>query len=143
MLRNIPNILSPDMLWTLQAMGHGDTLVIGDANFPGQSMGQRCHRMDGISATDVLEAVLTLLPLDTFVPDPAQVMQMVDDPDGTPPIFDEFQRIIDEVADHPALIARVDRFAFYDLARKGFAVVQTGEARLYGNIILKKGVVTS
>ncbi len=122
-------------------MGHGDTLVIGDANFPGQSMGQRCHRLDGLSATDVLEAVLTLMPLDTFVPDPAQVMQMVEDPDGTPPVVETFQEIIDRVADHPAPIAKVERFKFYDLAREGFAVIQTGEGRLYGNIIVKKGVI--
>lgn len=122
-------------------MGHGDTIVLGDANFPGQSMGQRCHRMDGISATDALEAVLTLMPLDAFAPDPALVMQMVEDTYGLPPIVGEFQRIIDSVADHPAPIAKVERFAFYDLARKAFAVVQTGEARLYGNIILKKGVI--
>lgn len=122
-------------------MGHGDTIVLGDANFPGQSMGQRCHRMDGISATDALDAVLTLMPLDAFAPDPALVMQMVEDTYGLPPIVGEFQRIIDSVADHPAPIAKVERFAFYDLARKAFAVVQTGEARLYGNIILKKGVI--
>ncbi len=122
-------------------MGHGDTLVIGDANFPGQSMGRRCHRLDGLSATDVLEAVLTLMPLDTFVPDPAQVMAMVEDPDGTPPVVETFQEIIDRVADHPAPIAKVERFKFYDLAREGFAVIQTGEGRLYGNIIVKKGVI--
>jgi L-fucose mutarotase len=122
-------------------MGHGDTIVLGDANFPGQSMGQRCHRMDGISATDALDAVLTLMPLDAFAPDPALVMQMVEDTYGLPPVVGEFQRIIDSVADHPAPIAKVERFAFYDLARKAFAVVQTGEARLYGNIILKKGVI--
>ncbi len=124
-------------------MGHGDTIVLGDANFPGTSMGQECIRMDGISATDVLEAVLTLMPLDSFVPDPAQVMQMVEDPDGVPPVVAEFQRIIDATADHPAPIAKVERFAFYDLAQEAFAVVQTGEDRLYGNIILKKGVIAS
>ena len=141
MLRNIPNILSPDILWTLQAMGHGDTLVIADANFPGESMGQSCHRLDGITATDVLEAVLTLMPLDTFVPDPAQVMAMVEDPDGMPPVVHAFQEIVDRVADHPAQIAKVERFQFYDLAREAFAVIQTGEGRLYGNIIVKKGVI--
>ena len=122
-------------------MGHGDTLVIGDANFPGTSISRRTHRMDGLSATDVLEAVLTLMPLDSFVSDPAQVMQVVDDPEAIPPVVSEFQRIIDAVADHPAPIAKVERFAFYDLARDGFAVLQTGEERLYGNIILKKGVI--
>ena len=141
MLRNIPNILSPDLLWTLQAMGHGDTIVLGDAKFPCESMGQRCHRMDGITATDALEAILTLFPLDHFVEDRAQVMQVVGEPDAVPPIVAEFQRIIDTVADNPAPIAKVERFAFYDLAREAFAVVQTGESRLYGKIILTKGVI--
>jgi L-fucose mutarotase len=141
MLRNIPNILSPDLLWTLQAMGHGDTDCSGGRKFPVQSMGLQCYRMDGISATDALEAVLMLMPLDAFVPDPALVMQMVEDTYGLPPVVGEFQRIIDSVADHPAPIAKVERFAFYDLARKAFAAVQTGESRLYGNIILKKGVI--
>jgi len=141
MLRNIKHILSPDLLWTLQTMGHGDTIGLGGANFPGQSVGQRCHWMDGISATDALEAVLTLMPLDAFVPDPALVMQIVEGTDGLSPVAGEFQRIIDSVADHPAPIAKVERFAFYDLVREAFAVVKTGESRLYGNIILKKGVI--
>jgi len=97
--------------------------------------------MDGISATDALEAVLTLMPLDAFVPDPALVMQMVEDPHGLPHVVWEFQRTIDSVADHPAPISKVVRFAFYDLAREAFAVAQTGESRHYGNIILKKGVI--
>ena len=141
MLRNIPPILSPDLLWTLRAMGHGDTIVIADANFPATAMGARCHRLDGISATDVLTAILTVMPLDTFVSDPAHVMQVVGDPDAKPPVIAEFQRIVNEIADHPAQIASLERFSFYDEARKAFAIVQTGEGRLYGNIILKKGVL--
>lgn len=141
MLRNIPSILSPDLLWTLRAMGHGDEIVIGDANFPATSMCSRTHRLDGITATDVLEAILTLMPLDSFVPDPALVMQVVGDPSATPEIVTQFQKIIDDTADHPAPIASLERFAFYDRARTCFAAVQTGESRLYGNIILKKGVI--
>jgi L-fucose mutarotase len=141
MLRNIPPILSPDLLWTLRAMGHGDEIVIVDANFPGTAMGSRCHRLDGLSATDVMQAVLSVLPLDSFVPDPALVMEVVGDPDATPPVVVEFQNIITECADNPATLGKLERFSFYERAKTAFAIVQTGETRLYGNIILKKGVI--
>ncbi|QIE43409.1 ribose ABC transporter (plasmid) [Rhodobacteraceae bacterium SC52] len=141
MLRSIPPILSPDLLWTLRAMGHGDDIVIADANFPATSMGARCHRLDGITATDVLSAILTVLPLDSFVPDPAIVMQVVGDPDVVPPVVAAFQRIVNTTADTPVKLASLERFDFYDRAKSAFAVVQTGESRLYGNIILKKGVI--
>lgn len=141
MLRGIPKILSPDLLHALAAMGHGDDIVIADANFPAESSAKRCIRLDGVSATETLQAVLGLLPLDTFVPDPALVMQVVGDPDAVPEIVIEFQSIIDRTADNPAGIARLERFAFYERAQKAFVVVQTGELRLYGNIILKKGVI--
>lgn len=141
MLRNIPPILSPDLLSSLRAMGHGDEIVIADANFPGTSLGTRCHRLDGISATDVLRAILTVMPLDSFVPDPAIVMAVVDDPDAIPPVVAAFQTIIDDTADHPRIIQNLERFSFYDRASSAFAIVQTGETQLYGNIILKKGVI--
>ncbi|PJI84277.1 L-fucose mutarotase [Yoonia maricola] len=141
MLRNIPPILSPDLLHSLRAMGHGDDIVIADANFPGTALSQRCHRLDGVSATDVLAAVLTVLPLDTFVADPALVMQVVEDADAVPPIVGAFKKIITATADTPASLAKLERFAFYERAKTAFAIVQTGETRLYGNIILKKGVI--
>lgn len=141
MLRNIPPILSPDLLTSLRAMGHGDDIVIADANFPATALGQRCHRLDGISATDALTAILTVLPLDTFVPDPAITMQVVNDPDAMPEVVATFQTIITQTADQPVQIAAIDRFAFYARAQAAFAIVQTGETRLYGNIILKKGVI--
>jgi len=122
-------------------MGHGDDLVIADANFPATALGARCHRLDGLTATDVLRAVLTVLPLDSFVPDPAVVMEVVDNPDALPPIVAEFQNITKETADNPVELNRLERFAFYDRAKSAFAIVQTGETRLYGNIILKKGVI--
>lgn len=143
MLRNIPPILSPDLLWTLRAMGHGDDLVIADANFPATALGTKCHRLDGLTATDVLQAVLTVLPLDRYVQNPAVVMEVVDDPDATPPIVTEFQNITTTTADHPATLDKLERFAFYDRAESAFAIIQTGETRLYGNIILKKGVIGS
>lgn len=141
MLRNIPSILSPDLLHCLRAMGHGDEIVLADANFPGSSMGQRLIRLDGISCTDTLGAIVRLLPLDTFVETPAHVMEVVGDPATIPEIVAEFQTIIDTQADNPAPIAALERFAFYERARKAYAVVQTGETRLYGNIILTKGVL--
>lgn len=141
MLRNIPAILSPDLLHSLRAMGHGDDIVIGDANFPATTLATRCHRLDGISATDVLEAILKVFPLDTFVPDPAVVMEVVGDPTATPTVVGAFQTLIDAHADIPCKITGIERFAFYERAKAAFAIVQTGETRLYGNIILKKGVI--
>ena len=141
MLRNIPAILSPDLLQTLRAMGHGDDIVIADANFPATALANRCHRLDGIAATEVLEAVLCVMPLDSFVSDPALVMEVVDDPKAVPPIVSAFQDIVTQTADTPAQLGRLERFAFYERAKAAFAIVQTGETRLYGNIILKKGVI--
>lgn len=141
MLRNIPPLLSPDLLRTLRAMGHGDEVVIADANFPATALGNRCHRLDGLSATDVLEAVLTVLPLDQYVRNPALVMEVVEDPDLVPAIVAEFQAITTATADNPAILDKLERFAFYDRAKTAFAIIQTGETRLYGNIILKKGVI--
>lgn len=141
MLRNLDPLLSPDILHILASMGHGDDLVIADANFPAASMCDRCVRADGSDASEILRAVLTVLPLDTFVPDPAISMAIVDDPDTIPEAVADFQSIVNEVADHTATIALTERFSFYDRARASFAVIQTGERRLYGNIILKKGVI--
>ena len=141
MLLNIPPILSPDLLWTLRAMGHGDDIVIADANFPGTTLGTRCHRLDGISATEVLKAVLSVLPLDAYVPDPALVMGVVDEPNRVPPIVAEFQSIIAAASDNLVTVGKLERFDFYEHARSAFAIVQTGETRLYGNIIIKKGVI--
>ena len=141
MLLNIPPILSPDLLWTLRAMGHGDDIVIADANFPGTTLGTRCHRLDGISATEVLKAVLSVLPLDAYVPDPALVMGVVDEPNRVPPIVAEFQSIVAAASDNLVTVGKLERFDFYEHARSAFAIVQTGETRLYGNIIIKKGVI--
>ncbi|KJZ18314.1 RbsD/FucU family protein [Loktanella sp. S4079] len=138
MLYNIPPILSPDLLWTLRAMGHGDEIVIADANFPAEGLGPRCLRLDGISATDVLKAIVGLMPLDNFVTTPAHTMQVVNEPDAVPEIVATFRTLIPNHS-----VGTLERFAFYDRAAKAFAVVQTGETRLYGNIILTKGVIGS
>jgi len=142
MLRGIDPILSPDLLHVLRAMGHGDEIVVSDANFPAHSVGSRVLRLDGVTATDVLEAVLSVMPLDSFVEDPAHTMAVVGDPAAKPAIVKEFQDIIHRIADAPSQLRALERFAFYDRARNAYAVVQTGETRLYGNIILKKGVIS-
>ncbi|WP_338721034.1 RbsD/FucU domain-containing protein [Devosia sp. XK-2] len=140
MLKNIPALLGPELLSTLRAMGHGDELVIADANFPAEFLGPMTIRADGISATAMLDAILTLLPLDQYVEETAIGMQVVGDPTARQPIDDEFEAIIarHEPEKH---YSKIERFAFYDRAAKAAAVIQTGETRLYGNIILKKGVI--
>ncbi len=141
MLRNIDPILSPELLYALRAMGHGDEIALVDSNFPAESIGPSCIRADGSTNSQILKAVLTLMPLDTFVSAPAHCMQVVDDPQAVPDAVKDFQVIINETADEPRDIQSLERFAFYERAAKAFAVVQTGERRLYGNIILTKGVI--
>lgn len=142
MLRDINPLLSPDLLHALRAMGHGDEIVIADANFPGTSTGPSCIRADGSSASEILEAVMSIMPLDSFVPDPALTMQVVGDAQAIPEAVADFQNIIEATADNPVQIQTLERFAFYKRAATAFAIVQTGERRLYGNIILKKGVIS-
>jgi len=141
MLRNIDPMLSPELLHALRSMGHGDDIVIADANFPGSSCGPPCIRADGASAKEMLRAVLSVMPLDAFVSDPAVTMQVVGDAAVIPEAVTDFQRIITETADNPVQVQSIERFAFYDRAANAFAIVQTGERRLYGNIILTKGVI--
>ena len=133
--------LTPDLLSHLRAMGHGDLLVIADANFPAETCASRIERLAGVSATEALSAILSIMPLDTYVDAPARTMQVVGDPEAIPEIVEEFQAIINEVADSPCQIKGVERHAFYREAEKAYCVVQTAETRLYGNIILSKGIV--
>jgi L-fucose mutarotase len=142
MLKNIDPILSPELLSTLRAMGHGDELAIVDANYPAASSGRPVVRMDGVAtATRILEAVLSLMPLDEFVPCAAFHMQVVDDPAAQMPIFAEFRASLERYETKLARLEGIERFAFYERVRRCFAVVVTGERRLYGNLILKKGIV--
>lgn len=141
MLRNIDPILSPDLPHVLRAMGHGDTIVIGDANFPIEALGPRCLRADGSDASAILNAVLSVMPLDRYAEDPAIFMEVVGDAKAVPEVVADFQTIINAVADAPCDIHSLERFSFYDRAKSAFAVVQTGERRLHGNIILTKGVI--
>ncbi len=141
MLIGIPPLLTPNLLCYLREMGHGDELVIVDANFPGESCGARVERLAGATATEALQAILSIMPLDTFVTAPARTMQVVGDPSAVPQIVQEFQAIINETADNAANIQDIERFAFYEETKCAYCVVQTSETRFYGNIILSKGVV--
>lgn len=141
MLKNLDPLLTPDLLHVLRAMGHGDEIVIVDANYPAESSGPQVVRLDGIDATRVLDAVLSVMPLDDFVPEACWRMQVVGSPDAEQPIFDEFRAVIARREGAQFKLASLERFEFYARADACFAVVATGERRLYGNIILKKGVV--
>lgn len=141
MLKGISPLLSPELLKTIAEMGHGDELVIGDGNFPGASMNPRCIRCDGHGVSDLLDAILQLFPLDIFVEAPITLMQVVPGTmNGDPQIWAEFRKVI-EKHEPGTSIQYVERHAFYDLSRKAFATVQTGEKALYACIILKKGVM--
>ncbi len=141
MLIGIDPILSPDLLHVLRAMGHGDVIAIVDANFPAEGLGPRCIRADGSDAGAILRAVLSVMPLDTYTDEPAICMEVVSNPSEVPAAVQGFQAIINDTADAPRAIASIERFAFYDRAKAAFAVVQTGERQLYGNILLSKGVI--
>ena len=141
MLRGLDPLLGPELLQILRSMGHGDEIAIVDANYPATTDGRRVVRLDGVSATQTLKAVLSLLPLDTYVDCAAHCMEVVGEPQQIEPIMDEFQALIDGIALEEVKIDRIERFAFYDRVKTAFAVVATAENRLYGNIILKKGII--
>jgi len=141
MLKNLDPLLTPDLLQVLRAMGHGDEIVIVDANFPAESSGPQVVRLDGVDATRVLDAVLSVMPLDDFVDEACWRMQVVGAPDEEQHVFQEFRDVIARREGPKFALASLERFAFYARAEQCFAVVATGERRLYGNIILKKGVV--
>ncbi len=140
MLKGISPVLSPELLKILMEMGHGDELVIGDGNFPAASMAQRLVRLDGHGVPAVLDAIMQLFPLDTFVERPVGLMQVTPGDDTVPVIWEDYKRIISKY-EGDVRIEEIERFAFYDRARKAYCCVATGERALYANIILKKGVV--
>jgi len=141
MLKTIPNILSPDLLKILMEMGHGDEIVIADGNFPASSNAQRLVRLDGHGVPELLEAVLKLFPLDTYVQKPVSLMAVNPQDKITPAIWSEYAKIVRGSKEPFGDFEYIERFAFYDRARKAYAIVATGETALYANIILKKGVV--
>jgi len=140
MLKGIDPIISPELLKIIMEMGHGDELVIGDGNFPAASNAQRLVRLDGHGVCEILDALLKLYPLDTYVDAPVGLMAVTPGDDVVPVIWEDYKRIIKErEGDHK--IEMIGRFDFYDRAKKASAIVATGETALYANIILKKGVV--
>jgi L-fucose mutarotase len=141
MLNGIPSIISPELLKILMEMGHGDELVIADGNFPAVSIAQRLVRSDGNMVPELLEAVLRFFPLDPYVEAPVTLMQVVPGDTYKPTIWDTYKKIIQKFPNKNSAIENVERFAFYERAKKAFAVVATSETSLYANIILKKGVV--
>jgi L-fucose mutarotase len=146
MLKGIDPRLNAEVLGCLRAMGHGDVLILCDTNFPAESVARatvsgKLLRMDNLTAAQAAQAILSVYPLDTFVPDFAGRMQVVGAPDDVPPVQAEVQAEINaaEGADRPMM--SIERFAFYDMARAAYAVIQTGEQRFYGCFMLRKGVI--
>jgi len=140
-LKGIDPLLSPELLHTLAAMGHGDEIVLVDCHFPAVSIAQRLVRLDGVTLPQAARAVLSLLPIDTFIDQPVAGMRMVDTPDVVPDVQVEVFDAVREIEGREVGVERVERFAFYDRARQAFAVVATGENRPYGCVILTKGLV--
>ncbi|WP_207483919.1 RbsD/FucU family protein [Arenibaculum pallidiluteum] len=140
MLRGVHPLLGPDLLHALRSMGHGDEIVIADGNFPAAFLGPRVVRADGLTATAVAEAILTHMPLDTFAPEAALRMEVVGDPGSVPEVCRAFETLIARLAG-PFPLAALERFAFYERARRAAVIVATGEPRIYANLILKKGVL--
>jgi L-fucose mutarotase len=146
MLKGIDNRLNAEVLHALRAMGHGDTLVIADTNFPSDSVARATVtgallRMENLTAAEAMNAVLSVLPLDTFVEDFAGRMEVVGAPADLPPVQAEVQAEIDAAEGRPRPMVGIERFDFYDRARAAYAVIQTGERRFYGCFILRKGVI--
>ncbi len=147
MLKNIPNILSPELLKVLQEMGHSDRICLGDGNFPAASMAKPNNcvlvRADGHGIPELLDAILQLMPLDTYVEHPVMLMQKMDcDADIDIPVWKEYEKIVAKYDDRGAdAIGNYERFRFYDEARTCYCIVQSGETSIYANVILQKGVV--
>lgn len=146
MLKGLDNRLNADVLYALRAMGHGDTLVISDTNFPADSIARETVlgsllRMENLTCAQATDAVLSVFPLDTFVDDFAARMEVVGDPTRIEPVQAEVQTAIDAAEGRPRPMISIERFEFYDRARQAYAVIQTGERRFYGCFIFRKGVI--
>ncbi|WP_334175066.1 RbsD/FucU domain-containing protein [Pseudoxanthobacter sp.] len=146
MLKGIDPALSPDLLWVLAAMGHGDDLAVVDANHPAEAIARattsgRLISLPGLAIDRAVRAILSLMPLDAYVDDPARRMLVVEDPAIVPATQAEVQAEIDRAGGRPRPMAGLERFAFYSAARQAFAVVQAGDPRPYGCFLLRKGVI--
>lgn len=144
MLKGIPEILSPELLKVLCEMGHGDRIVLADGNFPAESMGKdaKVIRCDGHGVPELLDAILRVVPLDTYVEKPVTLMQVVPGDPAETPIWDTYKQIIGKYDSRgDKTVGEIERFAFYEEARKAYAIVATGERAIYANVLLQKGVV--
>lgn len=143
MLKGVPSVLSPQLLKVLAEMGHGDEIVIADGNFPAESMGKNAVvvRADGHGVPEILDAVLQMMPLDQYVPHPAALMEVVPRDKCIPVIWNQYRSILEKRREDPSAVEMMERFAFYERAKKAYAIVATGETAIYANILLKKGVV--
>lgn len=146
MLKGLDARLNAEVLYVLRAMGHGDTLVLADTNFPADAIARQTVygdllRMDNLTSAQAAEAVLSVLPLDTFVDDFAARMEIVGNPTEVPPVQKEVQEAIDRAEGKPRKMVSIERFAFYEAAKEAYAVIQTGERRFYGCFIFRKGVI--
>ena len=139
MLKGIAKIVCPDLLKILCEMGHGDEIVIADGNFPSENYGQRVVRADGVGGVEMLSAILSLIPLDTYATENFLLMQTLQG-DSTPTIWEEYFSVANEKDDN-VRVGKLERFAFYERAKNAYAVIATGEGAVYANIILKKGVI--
>lgn len=145
MLKNIPKILSPELLKVLCEMGHSDRIIIGDGNFPAQSMGKDAVviRCDGHGVPEILDAILQVFPLDIYVEKPVSLMEVMPGDTVETPIWDEYKKIVAKYDERSEkAIGNIERFAFYEEAKTAYAIIATSEAALYANIMLQKGVVT-
>jgi len=143
MLKGISPIMSPELLKVLMEMGHSDEIVLADANFPAVSHANLLVRSDGHSITELLHAILPLFPLDQYVETPLVLMDIVpgDAIGSSAPVWQEYEAIAKQYEEHAVQFEKMERFAFYERAKKAYAIVATGEQSLYGNLILKKGVI--
>ena len=139
MLKNVPKIVSPQLLKILCEMGHGDEIVLADANFPSEAIGKRVVRADGLGGVELLDAILKLIPLDTYADKNFFLMQTTQG-DPTPTIWSEYFSVANSLDDN-LRDEQLERFAFYERAKQAYAVIATGEDAIYANIILKKGVI--
>ncbi|MCK5776807.1 MAG: L-fucose mutarotase [Bacteroidales bacterium] len=140
MLKGISPIISPQLLEALARMGHGDEIILADAHFPAETFNHHVIRADGLKISDLLAAILPLFELDAYVDQPLMMMAAVQGDDLDPEVEKRYLKSIHQTNPHIAPIKRIDRFEFYERAKKAFVVVMTGETAKYGNIILKKGV---
>lgn len=144
MLKGIPKILSPELLKVLCEMGHSDRIVIGDGNFPAETMGKDAIviRADGHGVPELLDAILTVIPLDTYVEHPVNLMEVMKGDPVKTPIWDEYKSIVTKHDERGAeAVGTIERFKFYEEAKKAYAIIATGESAVYANVMLQKGVV--